>query len=447
MVVKYKGALPENDGFLWVDSNDDLLEMGNPKYDGTDVAKAVKKTMTKWSSKSSEKLFKKKTLDISDISQERVGDCWYLAALAAIVNHRYGSSLIKKTMVDCGDGNAVVRLYGGDYLPNYIKMEKSVLWSSGRGKVHARQMDGSGIWPLMLEKAATCMKKDTDWKECDHENPHYKNIIGGGSHEAFRMLLGVKTSKHSCGNRNGIGRNGSQSKLSLLFATGNWNIGPGQEERAALQEVFGGQVSVQQWKLQLKQLKLKRSPLVISTIGVTVGSAGWSNNFLQLMNSPNLSHLPSNISTALANYAKNNEMINGKLGSGIYTAGAQALFNQIAGNVAAHRPMCLGTKQNIGPVTGRGHSAGEDESHGMVGNHAYAILDTFAETAGPKRKYVKIANPWGRFGRSYVEQGNLSLKPQEQKSGVFWLELSDFCHVVDNLYTCDSDPGDLLSFN
>ena len=87
-------------------------------------------------------------------------------------------------------------------------------------------------------------------------------------------------------------------------------------------------------------------------------------------------------------------------------------------------------------------------SRGIVGGHAYAVLDTFAENVMARRKYLKVANPWGQYGRMYVDNtGPYPLTPKEQKGGLFWMELTDFCAVVDNLYYCNEDPYTDSSFN
>jgi hypothetical protein len=49
-----------------------------------------------------------------------------------------------------------------------------------------------------------------------------------------------------------------------------------------------------------------------------------------------------------------------------------------------------------------------------------------------RRKFIKVCNPWGRYGRAYkdADDGNApSLDPKEQESGVFWMELSDFANA------------------
>ena len=83
----------------------------------------------------------------------------------------------------------------------------------------------------------------------------------------------------------------------------------------------------------------------------------------------------------------------------------------------------------------------------MVQHHAYAILDVLEENVMTRRKYIKVANPWGHYGRMYTEHYNTSLtiSPKEQRSGVSWIELTDFCDMVMTIDVCEQDPSGVLA--
>lgn len=42
MAKKYLGKSPDIDGMLWVDDNDKVWEVGNPKWEGSKVGKSLK---------------------------------------------------------------------------------------------------------------------------------------------------------------------------------------------------------------------------------------------------------------------------------------------------------------------------------------------------------------------------------------------------------------------
>lgn len=438
-------AMNENrDGKLLVPSGATVHTVSNPGWDGSDVAKSLKHTITHWSKHASDALFKKDTIDIGDINQEGVGDCWYLAALVSILNVPNGSDLLKKTMVDAGGGYAIVRLFDGNLEPWYLRVQKSILWNSGSSKVHVSGIGKTGLWAAMLEKAACCITKESERKTVDPNNPNYKNIEGGNGDQAFRMLLGVESQKRSTQNMNQAGdRVGSKSAeqhLLQLFSTGNWRIQPekSKENRDALNAVFGWTgMSVLEWQRIVLDLQKKKSALLMGDF--KVGSRGYGLEFVRLLDMPSVTHLSAGTSRALAAYVKRHHAFSGNSGTGIYATAAVNVFELIKGKLAAGCPVGMGTQKDVGPVQGRGKSAGESMSRGMVGGHAYAILGTFEENVMMKRKWLKVSNPWNRYGRSYSDVG-LTLSPKEQECGSFWMELTDFGDIVDDLYFANA-PG------
>ena len=446
MGLVYYGRNPEFDGMLWVDENADIHDMENPVINKS----FLKYTPHKWASKSNVPLFKKKKLDVGDINQESVGDCWYLSALAAIVNLPYGSALIKKTMVDCHNGKVIVRFFDGDYLPVYISLNKSVFWYMGLGKLHASRSNKTGLWPLMLEKAATCMVSSSGFTICDPQHPTYKNIAKGGeSHNAFRMLLGCKGNSEICTGRNQVGADNSGDHVKLLFDQ-KWFMGAGgikQMHRDALQAVFGNIVTVERWSAEFKKLINRGSPLI--TGKYMVGKVAYRRNFYQLMNSPGITGLDRELGLRLAAYAQTHRVYSRKMGTGVYSQGALHLFDKIKSYIVTNRPLCMGTKQGgWGVSEGRGKNPSESKTKGMVQHHAYAILDVLEENVMTKRKYIKVANPWGHYGRMYTENYNTSLtiSPKEQNSGVSLIELTDFCDMIMSLYMCEQDQSKVLAF-
>lgn len=120
----------------------------------------VQKKFTSWSS-TDIPMFVKDELSVADIHQGQIGDCWFLAAAAAVVDKADGTKLIKQTMVDCGDDWCIVRLYGGDNNPVYIKTRKtraSFLGAKyGSSPMPARPVSGPPRWkkPLPVSAART----------------------------------------------------------------------------------------------------------------------------------------------------------------------------------------------------------------------------------------------------------------------------------------------------
>jgi hypothetical protein len=93
------------------------------------------------------------------------------------------------------------------------------------------------------------------------------------------------------------------------------------------------------------------------------------------------------------------------------------------------------------PSKEKGKSGGEAKVAGMVGGHAYTILEALAGTDNARQpskthdyRWLKIRNPWGSYSRDYdfsTAVGTAAAKQmKETKStpdtGIFWIELSDF---------------------
>ena len=425
------------DGMLVVPPDSVIEDLRNPSVEGSDVGRHLGRSITMWSRHAGDPLFRKDQMDIGDINQECVGDCWYLAALVSIMHLTNGSNLLKKTMVDIGGGRCIVRLFDGELRPHYLRVEKSVLWFLGSGKVHVTGITRTGLWAAVLEKAACAMTQSAT--VCDPRNANYKNIEGGESHNAFRMLLGVRAQPLGYPNANlsggTVGRVSAGDHISQLFATGNWNRAITDRaivktNRDALFAIFGMSVGVEQWREYLNDLRARRCAFLNRDLGT----------ILEGLLAPAGTTLPPAVQAALRAYIQTHNMLSGATGSGRYGAGAMDLFNAVRARSVSNCPVALGTKQDIGPVDGFGHSAGEKKSAGMVGKHAYAVLGTFEETVGPRRKWIKVSNPWNRFGRGYTEGANLALTPQEQECGTFWMELADLGNVVNSVYVAEN-PG------
>lgn len=88
---------------------------------------------------------------ISDLNQGEVGDCYFVATLAAVVNRE--PDLIKQNMKDNGDGTVTVRFFRealfGDPKPFYVKVDKSI---AGGEQSYKNGLTGA-MWPKLYEKA------------------------------------------------------------------------------------------------------------------------------------------------------------------------------------------------------------------------------------------------------------------------------------------------------
>ncbi len=137
---------------------------------------------------------------IQDVEQGGLGDCYFMASLAALVEN--DPQFIRKNLRDNGNGTVTVRLYD-DGNPFYVNVEKTVVKDQ---KNRAAYASGS-LWVQMYEKALTVsglmaryMKKDPkekfDQLDQNHERS-YLSIKGGHEDQAMRILTGEKAERIS----------------------------------------------------------------------------------------------------------------------------------------------------------------------------------------------------------------------------------------------------------
>lgn len=98
----------------------------------------------------------KDEIDINDVSQGRLGDCYFMAALAAIAHAN--PDVIRKRVKDNGDGTYTVTFFeGGD-----VVVDNQFAVSGGGSPVYADAGDRDGgdveMWVMLIEKAWAKLK-------------------------------------------------------------------------------------------------------------------------------------------------------------------------------------------------------------------------------------------------------------------------------------------------
>jgi hypothetical protein len=368
---------------------------------------------TSWSNDRNVAMFVKDTLDVTDIHQGQIGNCWFLAGAASIIGHPWGTRLLKGCVIDCEDGWVIVRLFDGDLNPVYIRTRKTRASFMG-AKSGVTGVHKTGFWSAALEKAASVFTKTSDRRKIDVRNPSMTNTESGNPSEAFRMLLGCEVTEQVMSDVN-IGGVEAQGPLDLILS--NWGDHEVTQVQSALRAILGGGVSLDTWKTHRQKVRQAVAMAKLSSDPGKISPAG----------------VPSGIVQGIVGYIRANRLWDkAYVGSGIYSARAEELYRTISSKIAGDCPVGFTTRKDIGKAQGTGHSGGETLSFGMAGEHCYAVLDTFAENVMARRKFIKVCNPWGRYGRAYkdADDGNApSLDPKEQESGVFWMELSDFANA------------------
>ncbi len=118
-----------------------------------------------------------------------------------------------------------------------------------------------------------------------------------------------------------------------------------------------------------------------------------------------------------------------------YTAKDRKLYEKINTALAGGEYVTFATRELSRERTGRN---GESEQGGLVGTHAYAILNTRKKMIdGEERLFFVVMNPWAEKGVVYsVEEDGIEehavygKKDGEREEGVFLLELKRFADVI-----------------
>jgi hypothetical protein len=357
-----------------------------------------------------------KTPHMDDISQQQIGDCWFLGTLVAILKLEIGPDIIENMMIETTDQNervVIVRLYDSSLNRHYLRMQKSIVTSRlGNSEYHARVDPNTiGYWPAFLEKALTAFDRNGN---LDVAGANYERIDGSTPQRAFQHLLGVPV-----------------TELPIVNPTAEFDgtlttpKGPAAEtfvyllmgtplSNAQLQAVFPGATPAadyNNWKAGAVATNLfgDIANAVAATAGVKVAHKGSQvsagkvfryEDFEKVVNTK-ATGVNAQVRQKVLNWVKAQQLLSGKRGTDLYSAGEIALYHRIQGAIAGGNAVVASTRSYLGATRTKdvGHSAGESVVKGLAGPHSYAVLGTNEDAA--HHKFVTLANPWGLIGRSY----------------------------------------------
>jgi Flp pilus assembly pilin Flp len=128
----------------------------------------------------------------NDVSQGQIGDCYLMAALAAMAHRR--PEVINKNVKDNGDGTFTVTFYEQRTWRSPKKVDvvvKAEFPARDGNWVFAQPGDKSGdkeeLWPMLYEKAWAQYKGGGD----------YAKIVGGHPHNVWQAMTGETSNWHS----------------------------------------------------------------------------------------------------------------------------------------------------------------------------------------------------------------------------------------------------------
>jgi hypothetical protein len=358
------------------------------------------------------------------VIQGGLGNCYLLAALTSLVNK--DPKAIEDMMLDKGK-TVTVRLFDvkvnatdgtKTFTAKYFNVDKSIVMSTENKDEYAKTY----LWVQMLEKAYAAggfSGTFNDYKNNLNAAGTYAGTEGGHISFSFEVLTGraaellayiANSPKDFCttgipvnerGKVEGNDRLTGQSlpwgtdELTIVAAPGNtynqtnsysifgndmtktvkWfqYVATGDIDKLFNREHSGGydgQITIDDFE-QLFQGKMKDA----NDDDVTA-----------------LTVLDAGVAADMLKWIKDNKLYPGKRGSGIYSTLQLTMFKDIKDALDANKMVGLGSKTKVGRKTdGTGHSGGEAISGGLVGGHAYSVLNTREKDP---IKELEIRNPW-----------------------------------------------------
>ena len=406
---------------------------------------------------------------LADINQNQMGDCWFLAALAAILH--VGGPLAIGLMIFGYRSTCLVRLYDHIGRPLYLRLDKSVLEVPGQATFHST----GGLWTMMLEKAMTAFVKSKKGDVDSHrifapEKASYEELSGGMSSDAFSILLGVEADYEAIGQvpYHYDDLSDDFTKLRKILRGDDIDFHSVHQIFGKVPNAPGGYALYHVlWSQWVQQANLYFP--WINALGTKTGLGGvyryddlekyLRDEAKKPVNAQQWIHLGKNevalddVMTAILSWARERKILAEKRGTGHYNDAQLGLYERIRSHLARCSPLCLGTEKVVGTPAPTPGSSGEPVSKGLAGGHAYAILDTYHDQQTGVR-YLKVFNPWGRIGRGYVfAPQKIHMIPNPTGAGeamghtayttdsaVFWMPLADVTKRGKRLYYCKETP-------
>jgi hypothetical protein len=383
----------------------------------------------------------KNSPSFDEIIQSRIPDCFLLAVIQSIIALPGGKSFIRGLMRQNEDGSTTVRLFDPvTLLPEYIRVENSIIIDEG-GELNRHK----ALWIHIIEKAYAARGKRSG-KQVDAS---FSSVFseGGELNIAFRSLLGLKAKDfhlkpsfwdiekflkekkfypellYFLENQipmpsiiNYIGASLSQKEISAIYATFNVDTDQTEENDLAVQKYVDlinfHQKHPEAYNAALKNKTTKEIAKLNPRIAATLDEI----------------------------------FIKHRAFSGCYTSYQKEVYENIATEIAQKKSLSAGTTDNL-----------PENLLGLVGPHAYTILDTFDKEVQIKSEngeiktitahFIKLRNPWGEKvnsrqnprGRGYKQHvKHLDIRAEAIDAPEFNIELSEFCKYFSHYSVSES---------
>jgi hypothetical protein len=360
-----------------------------------------------------------------DVKQGRIGDCYLMAALAAVAERR--PDTIEEMMRDNGDGSVIVRLFSPrgsgrnrTYKPKYVRLSKSVVRNRGQD-VYAQ----GALWVALVEKAFAIQTLDDFDDPPPRVDSTYKYIESGKATFAFEVLLGQPAGdtdlRTTIDLTSGVMLPWTRDALDVYE-----DVVKGDTTVASLPfhaEVFGRDRSkLDTWMTWLGQHDVA-AMIRSHTSADDPDSRVRVEDFHAMFSA---GALDAAVAADVIAWLLQARLVPGKRGTSHYTQQQLEAFEQIRTSLADGMLVTVSSKEKVGAGAGDVGGAGESKAKGLAGKHAYTVISCRQEQ-GSERRWVALRNPWGEYGRAYdfTAPKGQQARAVQGGGGRFELELSD----------------------
>lgn len=381
-------------------------------------------------------LFRKQP-SIKDVKQGLIPDCFLLACIQSILNHKDGANFIQGMMRDNQDSTVTVRLFDPETSqPVFISVPKAIL-----GQRWGTLGEHKALWVHMLENAYAALGKrleHVNGKDTVISSPAGSSIVyndGGYSAFAMSILTGVRSEKTEYLNPNTsfwrIEENEIQrfkteielrmpipdshinitlkDKMQYYLEAGNY-IGDESEQQAAFRSDYVRYFSFYCHNKDALDAIIKDAPSERKQLEELVDFATKHDE-----------DLVAQFLQKIFNYqyaVDENNQIRGEVSLfGTHYQKQQVVLFEKMQNALENGQL----------LTASTHATFENEAPGLRPGHAYSVLK-IEPVAGDGRTdyYITMRNPWGKVGRVYENDKNGKAPMEDEDADTFVLNLTDF---------------------
>ncbi|SRR5579885_341186 len=366
---------------------------------------------------------------IHDIKQGGfTGDCYLLAALAAIVALPDGNKIIRSMIKDMGD-HVIVRFFDDYRKPHFLAVEKSVPTNFGI-------LSSGALWVKLIEKAYA-MFRGGKYSVLDkgHTEKVIEALTGATNYSNFEGYCSFPVQARSplSTMNTYIDGNGIYAFHELMRLSDQT---PKNIQERIYELVFNKDKQLfNLWKAWIKNKRVAWKEVITHQHPVCL------HHFTEFLKQHPVEVEVESAVKQVKDWVTNNHILPGPKFSHHYSYDALELFVNLKKRLENNYPVSVSSGEKV------------EQPDGIIPLHAYAVVGV-EDNAETRRKYVLVRNPYGedrpflsklllKGSRSSIDvkskhdETGWEVKVQTSNSSTSRMELSDFCEAFQYIDAMD----------